>query len=42
MPPGVPVSKETLRAQGVSNASELVLELWKSLYRLKQAGRLYS
>uniref|UniRef100_A0AAV1T2Z2 Reverse transcriptase Ty1/copia-type domain-containing protein n=1 Tax=Peronospora matthiolae TaxID=2874970 RepID=A0AAV1T2Z2_9STRA len=41
MPHGMPVSKETLRAQGVSNASELVLELRKSLYRLKQAGRLW-
>uniref|UniRef100_A0AAV1VI54 Integrase catalytic domain-containing protein n=2 Tax=Peronospora matthiolae TaxID=2874970 RepID=A0AAV1VI54_9STRA len=40
MPRGMPVSKETLRAQGVSNTSELVLELRKSLYGLKQAGRL--
>uniref|UniRef100_A0AAV1T9S2 Uncharacterized protein n=1 Tax=Peronospora matthiolae TaxID=2874970 RepID=A0AAV1T9S2_9STRA len=42
MPRGMSISKETLRAQGVSNASELVLELRKSLYRLKQAGRLWS
>uniref|UniRef100_A0AAV1T269 Reverse transcriptase Ty1/copia-type domain-containing protein n=1 Tax=Peronospora matthiolae TaxID=2874970 RepID=A0AAV1T269_9STRA len=42
MPRGMPVSKETLRAQGVSNASELVLELRKSHYGLKQAGWLWS
>uniref|UniRef100_A0AAV1UKL9 Reverse transcriptase Ty1/copia-type domain-containing protein n=1 Tax=Peronospora matthiolae TaxID=2874970 RepID=A0AAV1UKL9_9STRA len=41
MPRGMPVSKETLRAQGVSNARELVLELRKSIYGLKQAGRLW-
>ena len=38
---GMPVSYETLRAQGVVNASDLVLELQKRLYGLKQAGRLW-
>uniref|UniRef100_A0AAV1TQJ1 Reverse transcriptase Ty1/copia-type domain-containing protein n=1 Tax=Peronospora matthiolae TaxID=2874970 RepID=A0AAV1TQJ1_9STRA len=42
MPRGMQVSEETLRTHGATSASELVLELRKSLYDLKQAGRLWS
>uniref|UniRef100_A0AAV1T508 Uncharacterized protein n=1 Tax=Peronospora matthiolae TaxID=2874970 RepID=A0AAV1T508_9STRA len=36
------VSEKTLRTHGATSASELVLELRKSLYGHKQAGRLWS
>uniref|UniRef100_A0AAV1V3X7 Reverse transcriptase Ty1/copia-type domain-containing protein n=2 Tax=Peronospora matthiolae TaxID=2874970 RepID=A0AAV1V3X7_9STRA len=42
MPRGMQVTEETLRTHGATSASELVLELRKSLYGLKQAGRLGS
>uniref|UniRef100_A0AAV1T191 Integrase catalytic domain-containing protein n=1 Tax=Peronospora matthiolae TaxID=2874970 RepID=A0AAV1T191_9STRA len=42
MPRGMQVSEETLRTHGATSASELVLELRKILYGLKQAGRLWS
>ena len=41
-PSGMSVSEKTLREHGAANANELVLDLCKSLYELKQAGRLRS
>ena len=42
LPSGMSVSEKTLREHGAANANELVLDLCKSLYELKQAGRLRS
>uniref|UniRef100_A0AAV1UE51 Reverse transcriptase Ty1/copia-type domain-containing protein n=1 Tax=Peronospora matthiolae TaxID=2874970 RepID=A0AAV1UE51_9STRA len=36
------VSSATLRKYGAAGSEELALEVWKSLYGLKQAGRLWS
>ena len=40
MPRGMDVSDDTLRDLGAANCDEVVLELRKSLYGLKQAERL--
>uniref|UniRef100_A0AAV1T8Z1 Uncharacterized protein n=1 Tax=Peronospora matthiolae TaxID=2874970 RepID=A0AAV1T8Z1_9STRA len=40
LPLGMSVYSATLRKYGAASSKELVLELRKSLYRLKQAGRL--
>ena len=42
VPRGMKIKDENLKELGVSRASEVALELKKSLYGLKQAGRLWS
>jgi hypothetical protein len=42
IPKGMVVPEEVLRACGVSSYKKLALRLKKSLYGLKQAGRLWS
>ena len=42
VPSGMPVSQDILDQHGVSETKQVALLLKKSLYRLKQAGRLWS
>ena len=42
IPQGMDIDQETMNKLGVSSKNELSLELCKSLYGLKQAGRLLS
>ncbi len=41
-PPGIQLEEEILKAFGVQNQNQLVLVLKKSLYGLKQAGRMWN
>jgi hypothetical protein len=41
-PPGIQVDEETLRKFGVQHQNQLALILKKSLYDLKQAGRMWN
>ena len=42
VPCGMQVAQDVLKQHGVNNAKQLALLLKKSLYGLKQAGRLWS
>ena len=42
LPRGINVSEEMLRKHGITSEKDLVLELRKSLYGIKQAGKLCS